>query len=195
MQVQIKKPLLNIMKIGLCGLLSCSLPLMAAEESAKSKFVDDCYDMLDANDQRVFDVCFTDDFWVMGPETSGQPDGKLHGRAAVQGKMSMGNGDVAAYRDIQITNTIISEGPDVIVRHMHWVATGPIAGTYAAMGNPNPPEDLQVINEMIDVYTFRDGKISSQFFQYDTVNFVSTLAEDDPERIADFIVLMSTMGE
>ena len=184
-----KKIALVTLSMAVATLTACS----SNSPASKTEFISMCYDMLDKKDERVYDVCFTEDFWVKGPETVNEPDGKIHGRNAVAGKIAMGGTDLQAYREVEMVTTVIVETDDTIVVNERWVGRGPIAGGYAAMGNPNPPADLEVVNDMIDVYTFRDGKISSQFFQYDTMNFVTTLAENDPKRIADFLQAMASM--
>ena len=88
--------------------------------------------------------------------------------------------------------TVIVETDDTIAVNKRWIGRGTMGG-YTAMGNPTPPDNLEAVNDMIDGYSFRDGKISSQFFQYDTMNFITTLAKNDPQKIVAFLQIMAPM--
>ena len=83
--------------------------------------------------------------------------------------------------------TVIVETDDTIAVNKRWIGRGTM------VGNPNPPDNLEAVNDMIDGYSFRDGKISSQFFQYDTMNFITTLAKNDPQKIVAFLQIMAPM--
>jgi len=48
-------------------------------------------------------------------------------------------------------------------------------------------------DDVITIYTFRDGKIAKEFFAYDTLNFFMDPAQGDPERMAKALAAMKPM--
>jgi hypothetical protein len=64
-------------------------------------------------------------------------------------------------------------------------------GTYA--GIDNIPPDLMVRIDGIFVDTLRDGKIADQFYAYDTLHFISDVAQGDMNKVAAALIKMGAM--
>jgi hypothetical protein len=78
--------------------------------------------------------------------------------------------------------TDLAESGNTLVRHLHQQFKGPRVSNYA--GFTDLPRDLSFPVDVIIVYTFKDGKIASEFFQYDSMGFLMDLAQGDPQKIA-----------
>jgi ketosteroid isomerase-like protein len=167
----------------------------AAEQSAQSKFLDACLARVDNKkakiDPTVFKDCYTPDFVLMGPETHGTKDHSFHGKQAVDAKTRMGGGDSSAWGSVKFWTADEIESGDKIVRHMHWEAKNPKNGAYA--GFTGLPPDMVLTDDVITIYTFRDGKIAKEFFAYDTLNFFMDLAQGDPKKMGDALAAMKPM--
>lgn len=177
---------------GLAAALLAAAPVAAKEQSQRSRFVDKCLALIAAHDDSVYDRCYTSDYVLSGgPETYFAPGRKLVGRNAVRAKMVMGTGDLSSFDSIAMTWTDLAESGDTLVRHLHQEFKGPHNPNYA--GFTGLPRHLAFPVDVIIVYTFRDGKIASEFFQYDSMGFLLDLGQGDPDKIAAALKAMMPM--
>jgi len=155
--------------------------------------VDKCLALIDRHDDAAYD-CYTDDYVLSGgPETYFASGRKIVGREAVRSKMMLGTGDSGSFDSIAMVWTDVAESANTLVRHLHQDFKGPKNPNYA--GFTNLPRDLQFPVDVITIYTFRDGKIASEFFQYDSMGFLLDLAQRNPDRIAAALKVMIPMME
>lgn len=179
---------------GVATSLLAAAPAAAEELSDRSRFVDKCLAMIDAQDESVYDLCYTSDYVLSGgPETYFAPGRKLIGRNGVRAKMVVGAGDLSSFDSIEMTWTDLAESRDTLVRHLHQDFKGPRNPNYA--GFIGLPRDLAFPVDVIIVYTFRDGKIASEFFQYDSMGFLLDLGQGDPDKIAAALKAMMPLME
>jgi hypothetical protein len=158
-------------------------------KSPRVKFLEDCAARTIAHDPTVFDQCYTPDFRLSGSiETHYAPNRTLVGRNAVNAKMVWGTGDKNAFKSLNRYILYYIEDGDRIAYHRRFVAVGPRVASYAGVTNIAP--DLKLEMDALEVITFRDSKIASEFWTYDTLGFVMDLAGGDPQKVAASLVAM-----
>jgi ketosteroid isomerase-like protein len=165
----------------------------ATDVGPTTRFVLSCYDRAFVGDPKVYDDCFTEDFKATGPETrmvSTEADGSLRGRAYIQAYHDMNHGDAVAWGSVTMKTLWSVEANDKVIRLMRWVSSKP-KGSYA--GIDNIPPDLVVTIDGIFVDTIRDGKIAEQFFAYDTMRFITDIAQGDMKKVAAALVKMDAV--
>jgi ketosteroid isomerase-like protein len=165
----------------------------ATNVGPKTKFVLRCYDRAFVGDPTVYDDCFTEDFKSTGPETrmvSTEPDGSLRGRAYIKAYHDMNHGDAVAWNSVMMQTVWSVETDTKVIRLMREIFSKP-KGSYA--GIDNIPPDVTVTIDGIFVDTLRDGKIADQFFTYDTMRFITDVAQGDMKKVAGALVKMDAL--
>ena len=151
-------------------------------KSQRSHFIDQALRRANDGDLSVFEECFTHDFVFTLPETKLIPnsDGSLHGIEAIKHMHAFEAGDKTCWSSV--TREIITEieTEDQTFRIMKWVAKNPYK---PYIGIENLPPDLEVIINVFQLYTFRDGKICSDFEAYDTMGYLMDIAQRDEEKV------------
>jgi len=182
----------GIALVGGIALAAIASTAQAKPQSERSKFVEACHERVLKHDPSVYQDCYTPDFVLMGgPETYAAPDRRLGGRNAVRGMMLMGGGDMAAFEPIEQNWEDLAESDNRLVRRLLYIMKRPKVASYA--GFTDLPRDLEVPCDIIIVYTFWDGKISSQFAQYDSLGFLLDLAQGNPQKVAAALTAMKPL--
>jgi ketosteroid isomerase-like protein len=172
---------------------AASTAVAATNVGPKTKFVLRCYDRAFVGDPKVYDDCFTEDFKSTGPETrmvSTEPDGSLRGRAYIKAYHDMNHGDAVAWNSVMMQTVWSVETDTKVIRLMREIFSKP-KGSYA--GIDNIPPDVTVTIDGIFVDTLRDGKIADQFFTYDTMRFITDVAQGDMKKVAGALVKMDAV--
>jgi hypothetical protein len=182
---------------GLAGAGALSTAAHTAEVATnvgpKTLFVLECYDRAFAGDPKVYDDCFTEDFKSTGPETrmmSKYPDGSMRGREYIKAYHDMNTGDAVAWKSVLMETVWSVETDTKVIRLMRDIFSQS-KGSYA--GIDNIPPDRKVTVDGIFVDTLRDGKISEQFFAYDTMRFLTDIAGGDMKEAAEALLKMDAM--
>jgi SnoaL-like polyketide cyclase len=156
--------------------------LDSVPKSKRIKFLEECAARTVAHDPKVMDDCYTKDFRLAGNfEVRSAPNRELIGREAVCAKMVWGTGDKSAFKSLKRYILYYIEQGDKIAYQRRWVAEGP-KGSYAGFSDLDP--NLKVEMDALEVFTFRDGKIASEFWAYDTMGFALDFAGGDPQKVA-----------
>ncbi|HEX4024781.1 MAG TPA: ester cyclase [Steroidobacteraceae bacterium] len=163
-------------------------------KSKRIRFLEDCAARTVAHDPTVFDQCYTKDFRLSGSiETHYAPNRTLVGRDAVCAKMIWGTGDKSSFKSLKRYILYYIEQGDKIAYPRKWVAEGPANGSFGGMTGLDP--NLKVEMDALEVFTFRGGKIASEFWTYDTMGFMLDFAGGDPQKVAAALERMKPMLE
>ena len=155
-------------------------------KSKRSHFIDQALCRANEGDLSVFEECFTSDFVFTLPETKllSICDGSLHGLDAIKHMQMFDSGDKTCWSSVSREIVVEIESEDQTFRIMKWTAKNPDK-PYMGINNLSP--DLEVVIHVFQLYTFREGKICSDFEAYDTMGYLMDITQRNEGKIIEGI--------
>lgn len=158
-----------------------------SKDTPKTAFLERMLGRMFAGDPAVFEDCCTEDFKMTNPEFHLiSPDGSLRGAFAIETMSRYFRNDGTGYKKVGMETVWTEETETRLYREVRWTASEPF-GSYGGFEEGERADDLKVVLRVIEIVTFRDGRICEIHGVYDHLGYYHDMAGGDFDLMAKAI--------